>query len=314
MHIPVLLQPLRDIIKKSIGTRPNMTAIDATFGAGGYTTCLLTEFPNITKLYAIDRDPLSFSIASSLSKSSFPNRLVPILGQFSSIAQLIPSQERADIVLFDVGLSSMQIADHTRGFSFWLNSPLDMRMDGKGDFTASDIVNGTPECHLEDIIQSYGEEECAFLIAKKIVNHRQQTGLIKDSKTLASIVLSALPPSRKAKDWKKGVHPARKVFQAIRIVVNNEMQELERGLSSAHTILNPNGLIAITSFHSLECRIVKEFFRSHSSEYLIAKSAVLPQAEEIDQNIRSRSARLRVALKKNLADSVLPTDPTLVEA
>ena len=180
-----------------------------------------------------------------------------------------------------------------------------MRMDGKGDFTASDIVSGTPECHLKDIIQSYGEEECAFLIAKKIVKHRGQTGLIKDSKTIASIVLSALPPSRKAKDWKKGAHPARKVFQAIRIEVNNELQELERGLSSAHTILNPNGLIAITSFHSLEYRIVKEFFRSHSSEYLIAKSAVLPQAEEIDQNIRSRSARLRMALKKNLADSVL---------
>jgi 16S rRNA (cytosine1402-N4)-methyltransferase len=298
MHIPVLLQPLREIIKSTIGTRPRLTAIDATFGAGGYTTCLLNEFPNISTLYAIDRDPLAFSLASTLSKTTFPNRLVPILGPFSAVSTLIPQGQRADVILFDIGLSSMQIADEKRGFSFWLASPLDMRMDGKGDFTAFDVVNGTPECHLKEIFQSFGEEEFAFSIAKSIVKYRQQVGEIGDSKTLASIILSALPLSRKAKDWKKGVHPARKAFQAIRIVVNNEIQELQKGLSGAHSILNPNGLLAVTSFHALECRLVKEFFRKHSSEYSIAKSAVLPEAEEIDQNIRSRSARLRVAIKK----------------
>ena len=309
-HVPVLL-------KESInGLNIDETKliVDCTFGSGGHTKEILMTSENVTVI-AIDRDSKVKQIASKL-KEEFPNRLHFTNGLFSQIDALVLEFGISSIdgVLYDFGFSSMQIDDPSRGFSFNKDGLLSMQM-GNNELSAYDVVNLYPEKKLADIIFYYGDERLSRRIAKFIVTEREKNS-INTTLQLATIISNAIPK----KYWGK-THPATKSFQAIRIEVNNELNEIKQSLHKAFNLLRIGGRICTISFHSLEDRIVKEFIRSLNSEttdYLefnrnnpnsweikgndkikrISQiSKVQPNNEEIRTNPRARSAKLRILEK-----------------
>ena len=303
-HIPVLLNEVVDAIAPRDGGR----YLDGTFGAGGYTTAMLDRAD--CRVIAIDRDPDAIAAGRALAEQYAP-RLTLIEGRFGDMAELLSAEGVDDVdgVTLDLGVSSMQFDQAERGFSFRNSGPLDMRM-GRSGPSAADLVNDTEEDELADIIWRYGEERKSRRVAHGIVEQRRLKR-IETTAELASIVRRAVGPQ--AKD---DSDPATRTFQALRIAVNDELGELERGLAAAEAVLAPGGRLAVVSFHSLEDRAVKEFVRARAGRTPgpsrhappkadaavatlrdLSRKPVLPSDAETRANPRARSARLRVAEK-----------------
>ena len=298
-HIPVLLEETIN----ALSVKNENFYIDATFGLGGYTRAILEK--KNCKVLGVDRDPDVTSAAEAI-KVDFKNRFYFQNARFSQIEQLLePSRiKKVAGIVFDLGVSSPQIDQGHRGFSFKLNGPLDMRMSKEGP-TAEEFINKVEEKTLANIIFELGDEVFSRRIARNIITERAVNTITKTGQ-LASIIRTAVPSS------KYKIDPATKTFQAIRIYLNDEISELERGLIAAERILQPNGILAVVSFHSIEDRIIKNFFlkcsqnknlsrhipdipsKNHSLK-ILTKKPILPSENEIKYNTRSRSAKLRVA-------------------
>lgn len=294
-HIPVLLRPLLAAVAPVKGLW-----LDGTFGAGGYARGLLEA--GADRVIGVDRDPLALQMAAEWA-AEYGDRLILKAGNFSDLDSL--AGEPLDGVVLDLGVSSMQLDLPERGFSFLRDGPLDMRMSQEGE-SAADLVNRTEEATLADILYNYGEERASRRIAKAIVKAREQEP-ITTTLRLAEIVAGCLPRPKPGQS-----HPATRSFQAIRIAVNTEFSELAEGLSAAERALKPGGMLAVVSFHSLEDRIVKRFFQlrsggaSQSNRYaparvedvarfdLVTRRAVIADEDELAQNPRARSAKLRI--------------------
>jgi 16S rRNA (cytosine1402-N4)-methyltransferase len=304
-HEPVLL----GAVLEALAPRDGGIYIDGTFGAGGYTRALLAAAD--CTVWAIDRDPSALAGAERLQRD-YPNKLYAVEGCFGDMERLLRGRglAAADGVAFDLGVSSMQLDRPERGFSFRFDGPLDMRMGGGGP-TAADLVNGMAETDLANLIHRYGEERQARVIARAIVRERARAPITR-TLALAEIVRGALGPAARAHD---GIDPATRTFQALRIAVNDELGELDRGLVGAEAMLAAGGRLAVVSFHSLEDRRVKQFLRERSgrmarpSRHLPGASAAAraptfrrigpdltrPDKAELEANPRARSARLRAA-------------------
>jgi 16S rRNA (cytosine1402-N4)-methyltransferase len=280
--------------------------VDCTLGAGGHTRLLLERIAPNGRLLAIDRDEVAVEAArAALAAADPPPTLVH--GDFGEVGRLAREAgvEAADGVLFDLGLSSVQLDDPERGFSFRHDGPLDMRMDRDVPVTAARVVNELPERELADVIRRLGEERWAARIAKFIVARRP----LHSTRDLAGAVEAAIPKGA----WPADVHPATRTFQAIRMRVNDELGSLDRGLRGALEIVKPGGRIVVISFHSLEDRVVKSFFATESRDCIcppqqpvctcghrasvrvLTRKPVRPSEAEVAGNPRSRSARLRAA-------------------
>ena len=306
-HVPVMLNEVLSFIPKE----KKINLIDATFGGGGYSRAILKNF-NIKNLIAIDRDPISKIFYDELRKD-FDN--IELFNQkFSKLDELLKNsehlKEKYDVIIFDLGVSSNQIDNPERGFSFQQDGPLDMKM-GSSNLNAFEVINSFDEKKLADIFYEFGEEKYSRKIAKNIVISRTKK-IIKNTLELSEIIKKSVP----AKNNFKKIHPATKTFQALRIFINDELNELKIALEKSENLLVNNGLLIIVSFQSLEDRIVKDFFnhksgkRWRSSRHLpdladlgpttlkiITKKPLRPKDVEINNNPRSRSAKLRVAQK-----------------
>lgn len=298
-HIPVMLKEVLENLTPQNGG----LYVDATFGNGGYSEAIL-KVANC-RVIAIDRDPNVKARADEL-KTLYGSRFEFRAGQFGDFSDLIP--EAVDGAVFDIGVSSMQLDQSERGFSFSKDAPLDMRMSCTGK-TAADLVNTLPERELADLIYKYGEERKSRQIASRIVEYRKSKA-IETTKELAEIIYTVIHKTP------NNIDPATRTFQALRIAVNNELGELESGLSGAAEKLKSRGRLVVVTFHSLEDRIVKNFFNEkagkkrsvsrympelpQNSDALLAEcsKAIAPTEEEIIRNPRSRSAKLRVAVKR----------------
>jgi 16S rRNA (cytosine1402-N4)-methyltransferase len=303
-HVPVLLNEVVDALQPRDGGR----YVDGTFGAGGYTAAMLDRAD--CRVIAIDRDPDAIAAGRPLAERYAP-RLRLIEGRFGDMAELLSAEGVDDVdgVALDLGVSSMQFDQPGRGFSFRASGPLDMRMERKGP-SAADLVNEAEEAELADIIWRYGEERRSRRVARAIVEARKDKR-IETTGELAEIVRRAVGPQGRDES-----DPATRTFQALRIAVNDELGELERGLAAAEQVLAAGGRLAVVSFHSLEDRAVKEFVRAragrtpgpsrHAPPRADARAPALrdltrkpltPSAAEVSANPRARSARLRVAEK-----------------
>ncbi len=306
-HTPVLL----DSVIAALEPRTGAVYIDGTLGGGGYTSALLAAADCI--VWGIDRDPDAIARNSGLA-ARYAGRLHLVSGRFGDMQTLLADRGfgAVDGVTLDLGVSSMQIDDPTRGFAFAKDGPLDMRMDKAGK-SAADLVNTVDEGELADVIHTYGEERLARRIARAIVAARTQAP-IETTGQLAAIVRAVAAPRKRSRAGRDKIDPATRTFQALRIKVNDELAELDRGLGAAEAILKPGGRLAIVSFHSLEDRRVKVFLRQRSGNdgrgsrhrpdvavrrapawRLLGRRAIRPSEAEIAQNPRARSARLRVA-------------------
>ena len=278
-HRPVLIE---EVIEQ-LGPKKNEIYFDATFGYGGYTERLLESCE--CKVIAIDRDP-SVRKHAERFKEKYGNRFSFVYSKFSEIDQVLEKTEEKKIngFVFDIGVSSMQLDDSKRGFSFMQDGPLDMRMSQSGE-TASDIINKKNKEDLADIFFYYGDERNSRKIALNIVKFRAQKK-IETTLELAEIVKKSFPK----KYFKK--HPATKTFQALRIFVNNEIHELHQGLNHAYKYLTKNGKLCVITFHSIEDRLVKNFFKLINNNTQ-SKKVIKASSKEIKDNFRSRSAKLR---------------------
>ena len=285
-HVPVLLSE----VLAFLNPRPGESYLDLTAGYGGHAKSILDVTLNYKDSVLVDRD--DFAITSL--KQKFGDKITTMHTDFyGAVLQLIECGKTFDIILADFGVSSPQLDNSTRGFSFKNDGPLDMRMDRTQDLTAETIVNHWSERELADIFMRYGEEKPsrAKLLAHEIVTHRP----VKTTSELAEIILNKSGYSR--------VHPATKVFQAIRIAVNDELSEIEHTLPLLPKLLNQNGRVGIITFHSLEDRLVKDYFKeasSHGEESIlsiITKKPIIAGSDELVINPRARSAKLRVATR-----------------
>ncbi len=252
IHSPVMLNEVLQTLKPA----DDEIYVDGTFGAGGYTKAFLDSAD--CTVIAIDRDRDALARANVL-KAQYGDRLIFIQGNFGDVEGLLKSAgfEKVDGFVLDVGVSSMQIDQADRGFSFRFDGPLDMRMDQSKGATAADVVNQSGEKELADLIYKYGEERMSRKIAKTIVTRRKEQKF-ETTSDLANVVRSVVPKS------KDGIDPATRTFQALRIAVNDELGELEKALGAAQKILNPGGRVIVVSFHSLEDSMVKNFLREKS--------------------------------------------------
>lgn len=282
MHISVLQDPILELFK---GKKLN-SFIDATLGAAGHSLAMLHAHPELTCLIGFDRDPSALEIAKSL----LPAGSILIHSNYRHLKKMAP-QQQVDGILFDIGVSSMQLDQAQRGFSFMQEGPLDMRMDSTQTLTAEDVVNSYPEDKLANIIYNYGEEHASRRIAKAIVLARRKERILTTQR-LVAVIETVLP--RRGK-----LHPATKTFQALRIEVNAELDSLQDALNQALELLAPGGILAVISFHSLEDRIVKNHFRSQNKEQflILTKKPIVATNEECRANPRSRSAKLRAIQK-----------------
>jgi 16S rRNA (cytosine1402-N4)-methyltransferase len=265
--------------------------VDATTGAGGHIEALLES--GVGLVIGIDRDPTALEEARE-QLTRFGSRFRPVHSVFSKIADVVRDEGLTHTggVLFDLGVSSMQLDRQTRGFSYRGEGPLDMRMGGDAEGpTAADIVNSYPEDRLAGVITEYGEERFGRRIAAAIVRARSREPITSTAQ-LAAIVAGAVPRTR------RGPHPARRTFQALRLVVNRELEELTASLPQAVGVLEPGGRLVVISYHSLEDRIAKRFFKERTDLSILTPKPVRPSAAEVVQNPRARSAKLRAAERK----------------
>ena len=287
IHVPVLLEPALELL----AIRPDGIYVDATFGAGGHASAILERLDS-GRLIALDADPSAAERAGAISDP----RLTFVRGNFRDLSSVLDGSgiEWVDGVLFDLGVSSMQFDDPQRGFSIGKPAPLDMRMDPHGGRSAYDVLTHASEGELADIFHFYGEERFARRIAHAIVARRDAGALPKTTTEFASLVSGIVHrPGRRER-----LHPATRVFQALRIAVNDELDALRDGLNAAAGRLRAAGRVVAISFHSLEDRIVKRSFKHDQRLDVLTKKPLLPDAREIAENPRSRSAKLRAARRK----------------
>jgi 16S rRNA (cytosine1402-N4)-methyltransferase len=263
--------------------------LDLTVGAGGHSFGLLERSVPDGQLVGLDADPGALAVAAE-RLAPFGDRVTLLNRNFGELGELDIGP--VDAIVFDLGLSSMQLDSSGRGFSFRADEPLDMRFDAGADIpTAADLLNELPESEIERVLRDYGEEPRARRVARSIVYRREQRPFSRTGDLVAAVI-AALGPARGR------IHPATRTFQAVRIAVNDELRALEAGLDAAPGVLKPGGRIAVISFHSLEDRIVKWRFRkwAESGEVnILTRKPLVPDAEEIQLNPRARSAKLRVA-------------------
>ncbi|PJA45240.1 16S rRNA (cytosine(1402)-N(4))-methyltransferase [Candidatus Uhrbacteria bacterium CG_4_9_14_3_um_filter_50_9] len=283
-HIPVLLNE----VMTHLDPKPNHLLIDGTVGQGGHAKAFLQRALPDGRLLGIDRDPSNLAIAHE-HLASFGDNVILVQDTYANAKAHAYAHGFTSVhaILLDIGFSSLHVDDPSRGFSFSLEGPLDMRYDRSGGLTAGEMVNTWSEDELAKMFRVYGEERNARFIAEKIVEQRGNEPFVT-TKQLAAFIEALIPRRGKT-------HPATKVFQALRISVNDELGELERALPELIELLAPGGRIAIISFHSLEDRIVKQFFKEHPVLTVVTKRPVTGSREELRANPRARSAKLRVA-------------------
>ncbi|MBN2469137.1 MAG: 16S rRNA (cytosine(1402)-N(4))-methyltransferase RsmH [Anaerolineae bacterium] len=303
-HIPVLL----DAVLETLGTRPGAVIIDGTLGAGGHAAALLEAAGPESRLLGIDQDRRALMLAAE-RLAPFGERVTLAHGSFDRMAELAAAHDisAADVILLDIGVSSMHLDDAGRGFSFRQDGPLDMRMNPEGDApTAADVVNTYAEEELADLIWRYGEDRLSRRIARAIVGARP----FSRTAELAAVIEGVYPRRRAEK-----IHPATRTFQALRIEVNDELGVLKRVLPQAIELLAPGGRLGVITFHSLEDRIVKQAFKLLSTDCIcppeqpvctcshhavarpVTRKPLTADPAEIARNPRSRSAKLRVVEK-----------------
>jgi 16S rRNA (cytosine1402-N4)-methyltransferase len=305
-HVPVLADEVRQLL----AIEPGETVVDATFGAGGHAALLAADLRGEGRLIAIDRDPTARAYFDRFRKQTGVQGRF-LRGDFSIVLeQLADNGARADAILFDLGVSSMQIDRPERGFSYAADAPLDMRMDPSAEYSARELVNEAPERELTHIFRQYGEERYAKQIARAIARRRREQPFERTGE-LVETIKNAIPAPARFGDG----HPAKRVFQALRIAVNDELTALEDALPAAVDLLKPGGRLAVISFHSLEDRIVKRFLRDQEHgctcppDFPICvcgrepvlratpRRAIRPSSRETASNPRAASARLRAAVK-----------------
>ena len=281
-HIPVLYRELIEGLQVKAGGH----YLDSTVGSGGHSRGILAIFPDVT-LTGIDRDAQAIAAATVNLAEFGDDRYTLWQGNFSDYKE---SNEKFDGIIADLGVSSPQLDLAERGFSFRHDAPLDMRMDRRQPLTAADIVNFRDEKELADIFYHYGEERLSRRIARQVVQHRP----FYSTKALAEVIAHSVP-----RKYRYGrIHPATRSFQALRLVVNDELPSLQNFLAHAPHWLKPLGRIGIISFHSLEDRIIKHAFRDSEVLQVITKKPIVAQAEEVAENPRARSAKLRFAFRQ----------------
>jgi 16S rRNA (cytosine1402-N4)-methyltransferase len=305
-HVPVLADEVRELL----AVEPGETVIDGTFGAGGHAALLCADLGGRGRFVAIDKDASVRPYFERFQRQCGVQARF-LRGDFAVIlGQLAHNGMEADAILLDLGVSSMQIDRPERGFSYAADAPLDMRMDASAPRSARDIVNESGERELADVFRRYGEERFSRQIARAIVRRRAEHPFERTA-DLVEVVRAAIPAPRRFGDG----HPAKRVFQALRIVVNEELDALEQALPAAVSLLRPGGRLAVVSFHSLEDRIVKRFFAAQArgctcppdlpvcvcgqepTLRLAVRKAVRPSPPEAAENPRASSARLRAAVK-----------------
>lgn len=289
MHIPVLLEESTDLL---LGNRGKIY-LDCTLGLGGHTRRILEKEPNAFVI-GIDKDEQATELARE-NLRRFEGRFAIYKADFVYMDEVLKAEgvDRVDGVLFDLGVSMLQLKSD-RGFSFQIDAPLDMRMDRDQKLTAYKVVNEYPERELARIIWEYGEERLGRKIARAIAHYRKKKN-IETTKELADIVVSVYPEKLRHRK----IHPATKTFQAIRIEVNRELDNLRIALEKIPDLLSHKGRLVVISFHSLEDRLVKNFFREHSHMFrVLTKKPVTPSKDEVKLNPASRSAKLRAGEKK----------------
>ena len=292
LHVPVLSGEFEDLLN----VRPGGVYIDATFGRGGHSKIVLSKLSSTGRLLVFDRDVCAISCAKNLANND--SRIEIFHSEFSEIPSILSTlRKKIDGIFFDLGVSSPQLENPSRGFSFKCDGPLDMRMNQEKGRTAEDWINSAPEKEIADVLWRFGEERFSRKIAKKIVYYRKDKA-IKTTGVLADIIRSSIKGSYK-------IDPATRSFQAIRMLINEELLELESILASVLCMLKKGGRLLVISFHSIEDRLVKHHFRdlskvdtSLSGEglpgyRLLTKKPIRATREEIQANRRSRSARLR---------------------
>jgi 16S rRNA (cytosine1402-N4)-methyltransferase len=306
-HVPVLAEEVRELLD----VQPGETIVDGTFGAGGHSRLLVTGLAGSGKLVAIDRDPTVRPYFDRVKASARGVHCRFLRGDYAVVlSQLAGNGVRADAVLLDLGLSSMQLDRPERGFSYATDAPLDMRMDPSDEVSAADVLATYDERELATIFKKYGEERYAGPIARGIVRRRAEQPLERTGQ-LVDVVKASIPAPARFGDG----HPAKRVFQALRIEVNHELESLEVGLPAAFEMLRPGGRLAVISFHSLEDRIVKRFLGDRArgctcppelpicvcgkepEARVLTPKPIRPSASEVDHNPRASSARLRVAVR-----------------
>lgn len=327
-HTPVMVNEVIKYLKPSAGE----TFVDMTFGAGGHSTRIIESAPNI-KIYALDRDPVAYNYAQAMAEK-YPGQVIPLLGRFSELPSLLKEQRvlpnSIDGFIFDFGCSSMQFDVAERGFALSKDGPLDMRMDGfrcPDEPTAADVLERCTEQDLARIIKYYGEERQYKKIARALIEARYMFQSLKTTRELARLVESVLDKDFRTDRLGRFAHSATKVFQALRIFVNNELNEINYGILIAEKYLKINGRLITISFHSLEDTVVKRHlsgnitdnaanispmrFQNYGKTFshgqvvdmtespwtMLHKHVILPSDEEIDENPRSRSAKFRAIAK-----------------
>lgn len=301
-HQPVMVEEVLHFL----APRPGGTYVDATVGAGGHSEALLRMVGGRCTLIGVDRDPKALARATH-NLRPYAGSVHLVRTSFADLAWIVRSHdvERVDGILLDLGMSSMQLDDPSRGFAFRSQGPLDMRMDPDQALTAADVVNTYAEQDLVRVLRDYGEERHAARLARAIVRARRSAP-IRTTSQLADILVAAYPRGASRRQ-----HPARRTFQALRIEVNGELTALEAALRSAPDVLSPRGRIVVISYHSLEDRLVKLVFDELSGAgatlpglgaeggrgplRVLGRGAVLPGVAEVERNPRAASARLRVA-------------------
>jgi 16S rRNA (cytosine1402-N4)-methyltransferase len=306
-HVPVLLTETLKYLNVSRFREQDGVFVDATFGGGGHSMAILDHTGQGLRLIAIDRDRAASQRAISLSQR-YGERFTLLQGNFADLSQLLDEVQvkGIDALLLDLGLSSYQLSNAPRGFSFQLDGPLDMRMDQGQESSAADIIRTGTVDQLRDIFRRFGEEPYAGSIARAIVAARSQKTIIT-TRELADLILSLTPPAKSH----RRLHPATRVFQALRIAVNEELQALVAVLEAGLSCLNKGGRLVVISYHSLEDRIVKRMFRQWAASCScppdfpvctcgkvsqvrrLTGKVVVPQVDEVERNPRSRSAKLR---------------------
>jgi 16S rRNA (cytosine1402-N4)-methyltransferase len=298
-------------VRELLAVRPGETVVDATFGAGGHSRLLADDLHGEGKLIAIDRDPGAKTYFDRMKPHVQGIDVRFLRGDFAVVLQqLATNGVGADAILLDLGISSMQVDRPERGFSYATDAPLDMRMDPSGEVSAREIVNTWDEKELATIFRRYGEDRYAGPISRAIVRRRLDTPFTRTGELVETIKLAIPTPAR----FGEG-HPAKRVFQALRIAVNDELGQLEAALPAALEMLRPGGRVAVISFHSLEDRIVKRFFADRArgctcppdfpvcicgkepEVRILTSRPVRPSEREIVENPRSASAKLRAAVK-----------------
>jgi len=299
IHVPVLKKE----VLKYLDPKPNQNFVDCTFGEGGHSFSILKKIKPKGKVLGIEADPVLYRrVESNLRardrRASYSSRLILVNSSYTALKQIVEKLDFSPVngVLFDVGMSSWHLEESGRGFSFQKDEPLDMRYNPQTGLTARKIINNWKQGKIHKMLRDYGNERFATKIARRIVNHRKKES-IKTTSQLIEVIKKAIP----SKHQHGKIHFATRTFQALRIVVNNELENFEKTLLQSLKILEPKGRIVTISFHSLEDRIAKRFFKERSNRNqlkILTKKPITAGNDEVEKNPRSRSAKLRAAEKK----------------